>query len=278
MAVIALTSAKGSPGVTTTVLALASAWPWVEAGRRVLVVDADVSGGDIAPGYLRGATAPGSGLVALAASRPAAIVDRLWDHLVSLDEAGTRLLLTGVTDPGQARSLAGLWPHIGQLLSELCGEDPGLDVLVDLGRLGAAGEAEALRTSADLVALVTRSSLRATTTARGAARRLSEERTASSSKGNVACVVVGEGRPYGAAEMSTAIGLPILTTMSWDPASAEVLSEGAPASWRFARSALMRSAGVAAKLLREAAHDEGRGPAPDAMITPRQDARVGVTS
>ena len=39
MTVIALTSAKGSPGVTTTALALAWAWPQIAPGRRVLVVD-----------------------------------------------------------------------------------------------------------------------------------------------------------------------------------------------------------------------------------------------
>ena len=40
MAVIALTSASGSPGVTTTALGLALLWP-----RPVLLVEADPTGG-----------------------------------------------------------------------------------------------------------------------------------------------------------------------------------------------------------------------------------------
>ena len=69
MTVIALTSAKGSPGVTTTALALAWAWPQVAPGRRVLVVDADMAGGDLAPGYLRGAVSSTDGVLGLAAAR-----------------------------------------------------------------------------------------------------------------------------------------------------------------------------------------------------------------
>ncbi len=53
MSVIALASAKGSPGVTTTALALAAVWP-----RRVLVADCDPSGGDLA-GWLGQPSTPG---------------------------------------------------------------------------------------------------------------------------------------------------------------------------------------------------------------------------
>ena len=70
MTVIALTSAKGSPGVTTIALALAWAWPQVAPDRRVLVVDADMAGGDLAPGYLRGAVSSADGVLGLAAARP----------------------------------------------------------------------------------------------------------------------------------------------------------------------------------------------------------------
>ena len=45
MPLIALASVKGSPGVTTTCLALAAAWP----ARRRLVIEADPAGGDLGP-------------------------------------------------------------------------------------------------------------------------------------------------------------------------------------------------------------------------------------
>ena len=50
MAVVALASASGSPGVTTTALGLALLWP-----RPVLLVEADPTGGSgLLAGYFRG--------------------------------------------------------------------------------------------------------------------------------------------------------------------------------------------------------------------------------
>jgi hypothetical protein len=63
---IVMASAKGSPGVTTTALALATVWP-----RQVLLAECDPVGGDIVAGFLRAAVPPSGGLldVALAARR-----------------------------------------------------------------------------------------------------------------------------------------------------------------------------------------------------------------
>ena len=44
MSVFAFGSARHSPGVTTSLLALAAAWP---ADRQVLVIEADPAGGDL---------------------------------------------------------------------------------------------------------------------------------------------------------------------------------------------------------------------------------------
>jgi hypothetical protein len=243
MTVIALTSAKGSPGVTTTALALALAWPHVAPDRRVLVVDADMAGGDVAPGYLRGAVSSTDGVLGLAAARPGDLGAGLWDHLIAVDESASSLLLTGISDPAQARSLAGVWPSLAEVFSDPDGELAGVDVLVDLGRVGTAHEAAALRARADLVLLVLRSSLRASAAARATGRRLVEERTGlPGGTDSLGCILVGEGQPYGAREIAAAVGLPVRARLAWDPVSAAVLSDGDAASWRFARSALMRSA------------------------------------
>ena len=62
MAVIALTSASGSPGVTTTALGLALLWP-----RPVLLVEADPTGGSgLLAGYFRGTREYDGGLIELA--------------------------------------------------------------------------------------------------------------------------------------------------------------------------------------------------------------------
>ncbi len=64
MAVIALTSASGSPGVTTTAVALAFLWP-----RPVVLVEADPTGGSaILAGYFRGTREYDVGIVELALS------------------------------------------------------------------------------------------------------------------------------------------------------------------------------------------------------------------
>lgn len=278
MTVIALTSAKGSPGVTTTALALAWVWPQVAPGRRVLVVDADMAGGDLAPGYLRGAVSSTDGVLGLAAARPIDLGAGLWDHLIAVDESANSLLLTGISDPAQARSLAGMWPTLAEVFADPDGEFAGVDVLVDLGRAGTAHEAAALRARADLVLLVLRSSLRASVAARATGRRLVEERTErDGGTDSLGCVVVGEGQPYGAGEIAAAVGLPVRARMAWDPASAAVLSDGDAASWRFARSALMRSATACATGL--LAHATTRASAVPAVPAPVVTAnhRAGAT-
>ena len=136
MAVIAFASAKGSPGVTTTVLALAWVWPHVAPGRRVVVVDADVAGGGVATGYLQGAASSGRGILSLATGRSADAAASFWDSLMSLDDDGSRLLLAGVTDPAQARVVENSWTPLAGVLDQLDSADAPVDVLVDLGRLG----------------------------------------------------------------------------------------------------------------------------------------------
>lgn len=251
MTVIALTSAKGSPGVTTTALALAWVWPEVAPGRRVMVVDADMAGGDIAPGYLRGAVSAMDGLLGLAGDRSADRAAALWDRVIALDDEGIRLLLTGIGEPGQARSLIGIWSSLAAVFAQLDDEDPPVDVLLDLGRLGAAHEATLLRERADIVLLVMRSSLVSTASARPAVRPLREERgVADGAPVGLGCVLVGEGKPYRAPEIAEGVGLPVTTTLAWDPSAADVLSAGSPASWRFARSPLIRSARASAAAIR----------------------------
>jgi len=243
MAVIALASAKGAPGVTTSTLALAWAWPEATGGRRLLVVDADMAGGDISTGYLRGAVPAERGLLSLAAERTANLPSRLLDYVISLDAEQARLLLTGISDRSQARSLSPHWSTLAQVLKELAVEDPPFDVLLDLGRLGTTDEAVQLRERADLLLLVTRSSLTATATARSAARWLVQSVTSSANQAQrCGALIVGAERPYGVAEITAAIDIPVMTTMAWDPSNADVLSTGRPAGWGFARSALMRSA------------------------------------
>src|SRR5207253_3300772 len=87
---LAVVSAKASPGATTLVQALASAWP---EGRRLLVAEVDGSGGSLAA---RLRLAPDPGLLSLATSgRRGVTVSLLNEHCQSY--GGLDLLLAPAT-------------------------------------------------------------------------------------------------------------------------------------------------------------------------------------
>ena len=99
MAVFALLSAGGSPGVTTTALALSLSWP-----AQVIIAECDPSGGDT-PGRCSGHLPAAAGLLPLALEAGAGAevpADTLWRQLVELDEEHRRLLLAGISDPRQS--------------------------------------------------------------------------------------------------------------------------------------------------------------------------------
>lgn len=125
---ISLASVKGSPGVTSTALALAAVWP-----RPVVLLEADPSGGDLAYRCTTvhcGPVAANQGLLQLAA----AVRGGLPGAGVVVDEAQLLAcgvnLVQGVTRAGQARAFAGLWPTIASACV-----DAEVDVIADLGRL-----------------------------------------------------------------------------------------------------------------------------------------------
>jgi len=242
MAVVALTSASGAPGVTTTALAMVLVWP-----RPVLLVEADVSGSsDVLAGYLRGAVSPaGRSLLGVAIGhRQDRLETALQDQTVPLDEAGTRRLVPAVPDSAQAVSLEPVWGPLATAFSSL--ERDGIDVVVDAGRSGALHGPEPLLRSADLVLLVTRTHLPAVASARARAGHLRAALgSAGSADDRLGLLLVGDGRPYTGQEISEATGLPILAAMAWDPTAAEVLSVGAPRPRRWEQSAYVRGARAA---------------------------------
>ena len=260
MVAVALLSAKGSPGVTTSTLALSTAWPEVHVSRRVLVAECDAAGGDIASGYLRGGLDGSRGLAALAAQRSLDPVAAVWDQVLALDDEGRRLLLPGLTDPRQAPGIGSAWSVLAAALDGLEEQDPPIDVLVDLGRMRTAHESVLLRQRVDLVVLVTRSNLSAVVAARAAATEL-QAPDIDGRSAKVTCLVVGEGRPYTATEIAEAIALPVVGVLPYDASSAAAFSTGAVAGRRLPRSPLLRSA----RALAAAVFDESAATAHDAI-------------
>jgi hypothetical protein len=249
MAVVALTSAKGAPGVTTTALALTLAWP-----RPALLVEADVSGSSsVLAGYFRGTRKHDRGLIDLAAAhRDGRIEDGVWDSAVPLDEQ-QKWLLPGLTTSTQSGTMRNLWDPLATVLRSL--DTSGIDVIVDAGRSDVHNAPMPLLREADVSLLVSRTDLPSIAAARSRARILEDELAARGTiEDAVWLLAVGEGRPLGRRELKATVRLPVVdAAMAWDPAAAAVLSAGEqpekPKKWnnsgfvRSARSAAVRAPG-----------------------------------
>jgi hypothetical protein len=154
MALIAVAADKGSPGVTTTAVALAAVWP-----RRALLAEADPAGGDLVYRSVAahgGSLDPNTGMLSLAATaRRGLAAEQLWDHAQPL--AGGLEVVVGLHNSDQAAGFAGLWPTLGRAFAGLAdAPQGGADVLADCGRIGTDTAVLELLPHASLVLLVAR--------------------------------------------------------------------------------------------------------------------------
>jgi hypothetical protein len=146
MPLVALASAKGSPGVTTAATVLSALWP-----RPVLLAECDPAGSDV---VIR-MTGPGGtpltadrGLVSLAAAgRKGLDDDVIMAHTQLLD--GGLDALVSVRAPEQIGGMGGLWAPLGAALNNM----RGMDVLADCGRIGPASPQLPIIKAARLVVL-----------------------------------------------------------------------------------------------------------------------------
>lgn len=147
MALVALASAKGSPGVTTASLALGALWP-----RPVLLAECDPAGSDVAVRMTGAGGAPlnsDRGLVSLAAAGRKGLDDEvILAHSQQLD--GGLDVLVGVRTPEQVGGMGGLWQPLGISLNQL----REVDVLADCGRIGPSSPQLPVVQAARLVVLV----------------------------------------------------------------------------------------------------------------------------
>ncbi|MEN3308881.1 MAG: hypothetical protein V7603_5083 [Micromonosporaceae bacterium] len=241
MALIAVASAKGSPGATVSSLALT-----LNALRPCLMAECDPAGGDLLAGYLEGRQDADRGLGKMAvASHRDRLAEDFEHQLLDLDPSHprTRLLLPGLTDPAQSVSLAMVWERLAALFTGLERTDPGYDVIADCGRLTSPNAPWPLLHRADLVLLVARPTM---PSLRAAAVRAAMLRTELAERGTgadgLALLLVGSGR-YHPREISRDLQVPVAAELPDDPDTARVLSFGG----EFARRAkLMRAARTAA--------------------------------
>lgn len=237
MSIVVLTAAGNAPGVTTTALGLALAWP-----RPVLLVDADRTPTQaVLAGYLRGEHPGQRGLGRLlqATRERRPLLEVLDGETVELpallNGEGPARFLPGFPHPGVVGLFGSAWP---ELMAALAGWDG--DVLIDAGRIGADGLPLPLTQGTDLMLAVTRTSLVALAGLRLYLSGLAEAAS------ETALLLVGSGRPYGRAEVQEEFATTIAAEVAHAPAHAAVLSDGVPPPRRFADSAYFRSLRMAA--------------------------------
>jgi hypothetical protein len=232
MAMYALVSGGGSPGVTTTAVALALTWP-----RPVVVAECDSSCGDIVAGTFAGQLHAPRGLIglALAASRvPDDLAAELDTQLAPLAEDGKARFLAGLSDPRQAASLAGAWPAIARALAS-----HKATVIADCGRWDAGGcEPLSVLAESAAVLMVLRPSLRQMAHADMRIEVIAEQLDG---QARIGLVLIGEsGLPH--KDITNALGVPVVASLPLDSRTAAVLSDGEGRRIGLAGRPLMRAA------------------------------------
>jgi MinD-like ATPase involved in chromosome partitioning or flagellar assembly len=259
---IALASVKASPGVTTTCLALAAAWP----ARRRLVIEADPAGGDLGPWL---GLPPAPGLTSLAAAaRHDHSSDVAWQHACEL-AAGLHLVIAPAGAEQAGACLAALAGNGGPVFASLAaGPDT---VIADLGRLDPGSAALAVAAQADITLVMARPrvsdlshlALRADALSRAGARL-------------ALLLAPGAGRgpaeaSYPADEIAATLGIPVQASMPADPRGAADLIAGRAGAHKTRRGPLARAA---ASLAAGLAGPGQPAPSPPAAPSPPRARRI----
>jgi len=257
MTVLVFGSAKGSPGVTTTVLALAARW---SEHREPFVVEADPAGGDMVArlasleGDTGGLRDTPSTVQLAAASRRGLSSTTLLEHAQRLPGLGeVRALVSPASAFASTTALgelvnADLAGHLAALSSH--------DVLVDAGTIHPASPILTVLRSIRWLNVVARPTLESILHTR-------ELITALAAMGVRCTVIVIGDRPYSPIDVAEATGTHLLGSLPSDPIGAAALAGEARSPKILGRSRLIRSAAVIASSLsdspvaRSAAHTVG---------------------
>ncbi|AYY12212.1 hypothetical protein EF847_05325 [Actinobacteria bacterium YIM 96077] len=251
---VAFASAKGSPGVTTTVNVLGDVWP-----TDVLAAEFDPAGGDLALRHrdpYGHPLEPERGLVSLAAaSRRGIGVHELEQHVQTID--GGLPVLTGVTRPEQITGIGAVWPTLTRSLRET-----GMDALVDCGRVAPGTPVMPVLTGADAVVFVTRPSVESYAHLRERLRWLAEPlRIGELGSTPVGVIVITEPTDSAAARdldrllQYAGLQVSVLGRIADDPKAVPALTGAS--NRKLERSLLVRSAREVASAVRSLASGAG---------------------
>ena len=226
MSIIAIGSAKASPGVTTLSVGLGLLWE-PTTGRRAVLIEADGDGGVLAARFGLAST---PSLVELSATaRHELTIDRLQASCQRLAGQLPTLVAPGC---GETTSLV-LAPLASRLSDELRRLED-IDAVVDVGRLRLHSPAAELIKRCDLLVLVARPQFDQLVPLVHQARRVISH--------DIPTVLVCVGdRPYPPTEMAKASRLNLLGVTAYEPRVAQALERGLPANQRQRRLLLWRT-------------------------------------
>ncbi|MFJ6901519.1 hypothetical protein [Streptomyces hokutonensis] len=216
MTLVAVCSLKGSPGVTTAVVGLASAW---RAGEQPVVVECDPAGGDLLGRY-RLETAPGLTSLA-AAARRSGEPGLVWQHTQRLP-CGLPVVV-GPAGTAQARASMVQLAHSGTRALRRAADRAGTVVIADCGRVDQGSPALEVVRDADVMLLLARArddALSHVATQLDAAARWTRR---------PCFVLVGDGYPT--TEVAQALEVEVMGRIPEDPKGAAALGG---AAWRSA--------------------------------------------
>jgi hypothetical protein len=223
MALLVLASNRGSPGCTTTALALAAAWP--PARGAPLLVEADPDGGVLAARCGLGVK---PGLIELCGrARVALDDDDVWSFAQELPGGGPVVVGHPAAEPCHA-ALRSAAARLADYLVAM----PERDAIVDVGRFRPGSPAMAIVGRADVLLVVGRPTVEeigAVTHRAGVLR-----------DAGAALVLIGD-RPYPAGEVAAAVDLPVVGMIASDARGVHALVSGTGRR-ALARTPLMRSA------------------------------------
>lgn len=221
-----------SSAVTTTAMAVGCAWP---DPQGVLLVEADPAGGTLAATL--GLT-PAPGLVSLATAARRDPQPELVAEHAQLLPCGLGVV-AGPPTAGQARTALGMLNDPLSLLTAT-----GRDVLVDCGRLDPHSPAEGLFAAAVVSLLVVRPQLADLHALAG----WLEAHPDLPARQAIGVVLAGPG-PYGAGEITDALGVPVWGALPWDRPAVAAL--GQVPGRRARASTLLRAATTLAAQLHD---------------------------
>ncbi|MBK0870210.1 hypothetical protein INP57_25700 [Saccharopolyspora sp. HNM0986] len=248
MAITAVISALGAPGVSTTVAALATAWP-----GPLLAADADPVRGALVPGWLSrwwvdGRLTTETGVVTFAAStrRMTTVpAEGLAGHVHAVPHARHIRVLPGVLHAEQAIAIGSDgWSRLASALRDVTKSGP--DVLVDAGRW-CPQTPWPLLNAADRVLLAVRPSLRSCSGSTDLARYLTDRYQRVE-----LAVLAADSRQ--AADTAQALGVPVGFSLPEDAPSARVFSDGAEQPKHLHRRPLWKAIRSTARGLHRQAH------------------------